>query len=125
MAGTVIDTDVTSSTRYDFFVNSHAGIQGTNRPSKYTVLIDENDITVDQMQNFIFRLSHGFARCTRSVSMVNSAFYAHLLAMRGRIFIDDDGSDTTSMSSRGGGADPVVPAAAKIHLGIADRLFFA
>lgn len=124
VAGTVIDTDITSSNFYDFFLNSHAGIQGTNRPSKYTVLIDENFVTADQLQNYIFSLSHGFARCTRSVSMVNSAYYAHVLAARGRTWLDDDGSDIMSVSSAGGDIDAVVPLAGTAHANIAHRLWF-
>lgn len=119
VAGTVIDTDITSSTHWDFYLNSHAGIQGTNRPSKYTVLIDENKMTADQLQNYIFRLSHGYARCTRSVSMVNSAYYAHLLAFRGRVFLNED--DDVSMSS---GGDDNVPPTEKPHENLNNHLFF-
>lgn len=98
-AGTVVDRDITSNEFYDFYVCSHSGIQGTNKPSKYTVLVDESNIPQDALQGFIYRLSHGFARCNRSVSMVNSAYYAHLLAFRGRAYIGEEQSDTSSTSS--------------------------
>jgi eukaryotic translation initiation factor 2C len=120
LPGTVIDTGITSANTWDFYLNSHAGIQGTNRPSKYTVLHDENNLTADQLQGYIFRLSHGFARCTRSVSMVNSAHYAHLLAFRGRIFLGDDGSDEGSVVSTGS----VVPVTEKPHANLEKFLFF-
>lgn len=123
VAGTVIDTGITSTNTWDFYLNSHAGIQGTNRPSKYTVLLDENNMTADQLQAYIFRLSHGYARCTRSVSMVNSAYYAHLLAFRGRIFLGDDDSDDAG-SSRSGGSAMVVPKTEKPHQNVESRLFF-
>jgi eukaryotic translation initiation factor 2C len=36
-AGTVIDTDITHPTDFDFYLQSHAGILGTSRPGHYTV----------------------------------------------------------------------------------------
>lgn len=114
LAGTVIDTQIVSSNFYDFYLNSHAGIQGTSRPSKYTVLIDENNIPVDALQLYIYRLAHAYARCNRSVSMVNSAYYAHLLAFRGRAYLGDS-SD---------GAQGQIEETAKPASSIADRLFF-
>lgn len=84
VAGTVIDKGITSSSMWDFHLNSHARIQGTNKPSKYTVLIEKNGVTADQLQSYIFGLSHGFARCTRSTSMVNAVYYADLLAACGK-----------------------------------------
>jgi eukaryotic translation initiation factor 2C len=122
VAGTVIDTGIVSTNVWDFYLNSHAGIQGTNRPSKYTVLVDDNNVTADQLQGYIFRLSHGYARCTRSVSMVNSAYYAHLLAFRGRIFLGDEGSDDAASVASANSA--VVPATEKPHDLVAGRLFF-
>ncbi|XP_071723642.1 protein argonaute PNH1-like [Rutidosis leptorrhynchoides] len=43
--------DICHPTRFDFYFNSHAGIQGTSRPAHYHVLYDENKFTADQMQN--------------------------------------------------------------------------
>lgn len=109
-----------SSHFYDFYLNSHAGIQGTSRPSKYTVLIDENGIPVDALQAYIYRLTHAYARCNRSVSMVNSAYYAHLLAFRGRAYLNDDESDTASSYSSGSS----VPKTVDLHDRLGQRLFF-
>lgn len=100
MPGLVVDRDVTSNEYYDFYVNSHAGIQGTSKPSKYTVLIDENKIPVDVLQAYVFRLAHSFSRCNRSVSMVNSAYYAHLLAFRGRSYLGEELLGTKSTASQ-------------------------
>jgi eukaryotic translation initiation factor 2C len=123
VAGTVIDTGITSSAQWDFYLNSHAGIQGTNRPSKYTVLLDENKMSADELQGYIFRLSHGYVRCTRSVSMVNAAYYAHLLAFRGRIYLAENESDAGSIASSGA-ANCTVPETARIHRGVERRLYF-
>lgn len=117
--GTVIDKDIVSREFFDFYLNSHAGIQGTSKPSKYTVLLDENNIPVDVLQGYIFRLAHGFVRCNRSVSMVNSAYYAHLLAFRGRAYLGEDVSDTASSASTDS-----VPRAPNLHQFLSKRLFF-
>lgn len=41
-AGTVVDRDIAHPTEFDFYLQSHAGILGTSRPSHYNVLLDEN-----------------------------------------------------------------------------------
>lgn len=117
LPGTVIDTDVVSSNYYDFYLNSHVGIKGTSRPSKYTVLHDENSMPPDFLQNFIFWLTHNYVRCKRSVSIVNSVYYAHLLAFRGRAYLNQDDSED-------GQAEAGVPATSQIHATLRDRLFF-
>lgn len=120
LPGTVIDQGITSRDYYDFYLNSHAGIQGTSKPSKYSVLIDENNIPPDVLQGYIYRLSHGFVRCNRSVSMVNSAYYAHLLAFRGRAYLGEDMSDSASSASN----ESVIPSAPSLHGMLGKRLFF-
>lgn len=47
LPGTVLDTTVCSPAGYDFFLNSHAGLQGHNKASHYQVLVDENGFTAD------------------------------------------------------------------------------
>ncbi|XWS52934.1 hypothetical protein CRYUN_Cryun11dG0115100 [Craigia yunnanensis] len=49
-AGTVVDTSICHPTEFDFYLNSHAGIQGTSKPSHYHVLYDENNFTADILQ---------------------------------------------------------------------------
>ena len=54
-AGTVVDTDVCHPFEYDFYLNSHAGIQGTSRPTHYHVIVDENKFTADQLQSLTYK----------------------------------------------------------------------
>ncbi|KAI0559656.1 Protein argonaute 1 (translation initiation factor eIF2C 1) [Gracilaria domingensis] len=91
--GTVVDTDITSNDFYDFYLNSHSAIRGTNKPSKYTVLLDENNIPTDVLQAYIFRLTHSYCRTNGSVSMVHAAYYAHHLAARGRLYVNKSDMD--------------------------------
>ena len=68
-AGTVVDRTITHPSEYDFFLQSHAGIQGTTKPSHYHVIWDEIGIPPDTLQQFSYSLCHLYARCPRSVSL--------------------------------------------------------
>ncbi|KAF0701531.1 hypothetical protein As57867_007987, partial [Aphanomyces stellatus] len=98
-AGTVVDTGVCHPTEHDFYLMSHAGLQGTSRPAHYHVLLDQIGFSADELQNLSFRLSHTYARCTRSVSIVPSVYYAHLLAFRARFFLLDNSDGGSSIDS--------------------------
>jgi eukaryotic translation initiation factor 2C len=90
MPGTVVDTGIVHPFEFDFYLQSHAGLLGTSRPSHYNVLCDENRFTSDQLQELTYRLCYVYARCTRSVSMVPAAYYAHLVAQRARYHTKDE-----------------------------------
>lgn len=85
MPGTVVDDAIVHPTEFDFYLMSHSGIQGTSRPVKYHVLYDQNGFSADELQEFIYRLCHTNARCTRSTSLPPCIQYAHLVAYRGRV----------------------------------------
>ena len=91
--GTVVDTSICHPTEFDFYLNSHAGSQGTSRLTHYHVLYDENDFSTDDLQGFTNNLCYTYARCTRSVSIVPPAYYAHLAAVRARYYGEDKTSD--------------------------------
>ncbi|ETP24233.1 hypothetical protein F441_02729, partial [Phytophthora nicotianae CJ01A1] len=97
-AGTVVDTAICHPIENDFYLMSHAGLQGTSRPTHYHVLLNEIGFTADELQTLTYKLCYTFARCTRSVSMVPSAYYSHLVAFRARFFLAE-GSDTASTVS--------------------------
>ena len=82
--GTTVDVAITHPTEYDFYLCSHAGIQGTSRPSHYHVLWDDNHFSADELQALTYQLCHTYVRCTRSVSIPAPAYYAHLVAFRAR-----------------------------------------
>ena len=88
-AGTVVDTTVCHPTLFDFFLCSHGGIQGTSRPTHYHVIYDDHKFTPDDLQILSYNLCYTFGRCTRSVSVVTPAYYAHLVAFRARFHFND------------------------------------
>ncbi|KAF9395577.1 hypothetical protein BGX21_009854 [Mortierella sp. AD011] len=87
--GTVVDTVITHPTEFAFYLQSHSGIQGTSRSTLYHVLLDENKFTSDSLQQLTFDLCHVYCRCPRSLSIVPAVQYAHLLAYRGRYYLDN------------------------------------
>ncbi|KAI8848546.1 Piwi domain-containing protein, partial [Chytridium lagenaria] len=61
-AGTVVDTGIVHPFEYDFFLNSHQGLQGTSRSSHYHVIYDENKMSPDDLQQFTNEMCYVFAR---------------------------------------------------------------
>ncbi|KAG8228779.1 hypothetical protein J437_LFUL006657 [Ladona fulva] len=88
-AGTIVDTEITHPTELDFYLVSHASIQGTSRPTKYHLLWDDSDFSTDELEALTYHLCHMFSRCTRSVSYPAPTYYAHLGAFRARVYIGD------------------------------------
>lgn len=102
LPGTVVDTKICHPTEFDYYLCSHAGIQGTSRPTHYHVLYDENNFTADGQQMLTNSLCYTYARCTRSVSVVPPAYYAHLAAFRARYYVE--GTDFSDSGSTSAGA---------------------
>ncbi|KAF0934529.1 hypothetical protein E2562_025625 [Oryza meyeriana var. granulata] len=107
LPGTVVDSKICHPTEFDFYLCSHAGIKGTSRPAHYHVLWDENNFTADALQTLTNNLCYTYARCTRSVSIVPPAYYAHLAAFRARFYMEPDTSDSGSVVSGPGGRGPL------------------
>ncbi|WOK92320.1 protein argonaute 7 isoform X2 [Canna indica] len=94
--GTVVDTVITHPREFDFYLCSHWGMKGTSRPTHYHVLWDENQFKSDEVQKLIHNLCYTFVRCTKPVSLAPPAYYAHLAAYRGRLYLDR--SDSTALA---------------------------
>uniref|UniRef100_A0A671KKW9 Protein argonaute-3-like n=1 Tax=Sinocyclocheilus anshuiensis TaxID=1608454 RepID=A0A671KKW9_9TELE len=128
-AGTTVDTDITHPYEFDFYLCSHAGIQGTSRPSHYHVLWDDNCFTADEFQLLTYQLCHTYVRCTRSVSIPAPAYYAHLVAFRARYHLVDkehDSAEGSHVSGQSNGRDPQALAkAVQIHHDTMRTMYFA
>ncbi|CEF65684.1 Argonaute/Dicer protein, PAZ domain and Stem cell self-renewal protein Piwi domain and Ribonuclease H-like domain and Protein of unknown function DUF2650 family-containing protein [Strongyloides ratti] len=85
--GTIVDTGITSSDGFDFYLCSHFGIQGTSRPAHYHVLWDDSKFTSDEIQALSYHLCHNFGRCNRSVSIPTPVYYADLVCTRSRLHV--------------------------------------
>ncbi|KAG8037434.1 hypothetical protein G9C98_005644, partial [Cotesia typhae] len=87
-AGTIVDSNITHPSHVDFYLVSHASIQGTARPTKYRCLWDDNKMSEDDIEILTYYLCYMFSRCTRSVSYPAPTYYAHLAAFRARALIN-------------------------------------
>ncbi|PPQ82396.1 hypothetical protein CVT25_008357 [Psilocybe cyanescens] len=109
LPGSVVDHDVTHPAMHNFYLQSHAAIQGTSRSSHYIVLLDENiNFDMDRLQSLSYALCHVYAKATRAVSIPAPIYYADLVSSRGMIHLDrnanlslDDGASSYSTDSKG------------------------
>ncbi|KAG0057713.1 Protein argonaute 10 [Gryganskiella cystojenkinii] len=123
LAGTVVDTMITHPTEFDFYLQSHGGLQGTSRPTLYHVLMDENRFTSDSLQSLTYQLCHVYSRCPKSVSIVPAVYYSHLLAFRARHYQGNEFSDTASSASGGGSGSSSAPVF-KTSTAILNNMYF-
>ncbi|KAG5325951.1 AGO2 protein, partial [Acromyrmex heyeri] len=86
-AGTIVDTSITHPDHIDFYLVSHASIQGTARPTKYRCICNDSKFDEDDLEEMTYFLCHIYSRCTRSVSYPAPTYYAHLAAFRGRALL--------------------------------------
>ncbi|GBB93582.1 hypothetical protein RclHR1_00220016 [Rhizophagus clarus] len=102
--GTVVEMDITHPFEFDFYLQSHAGLQGTSRPTHYHVLFDENAFNADTLQTLSYNLCYLYARCTRAVSLVPPVYYAHLVCTRAKFHSRGEHWSDTESSEEGTGA---------------------
>ncbi|CAF0748512.1 unnamed protein product [Didymodactylos carnosus] len=87
VAGTVVDSpNVISTSTNNFYLNSHGPLKGTNRPSHYHLMYDDNNLTADNIQMLTYALCYTYARCTRSISIPAVVKYADILAGRAALY---------------------------------------
>ncbi|KAJ3106240.1 eukaryotic translation initiation factor 2C, 3 [Phlyctochytrium bullatum] len=124
-AGTVVDTDIIHPFEFDFFLNSHPGLQGTSRSAHYHVIYDENKMTADEIQQLTYSICYNYSKATRAVSIPPPIYHAHNVASRVRCYRVGGGpTDTQSMAS--GGSGPVEEERfGDVVGGIKDSMFFS
>ncbi|KAF0908875.1 hypothetical protein E2562_028754 [Oryza meyeriana var. granulata] len=129
--GTVVDTNICHPSEFDFYLCSHSGIQGTSRPTHYHVLHDENRFSADQLQTLTYNLCYTYARCTRAVSVVPPAYYAHLAAFRARhydepaeVALDGASSVASGGNQAAGGQPAAVRQLPQIKENVKDVMFY-
>ncbi|KAK2987672.1 hypothetical protein RJ640_027924 [Escallonia rubra] len=101
LPGTVVDSKICHPTEFDFYLCSHAGIQGTSRPAHYHVLWDENQFTADALQSLTNNLC--YTNLWQDATSVPPAYYAHLAAFRARFYMEPETSDSGSITSGAAG----------------------
>lgn len=51
--GTVVDRGITGVRYWDFYLQAHAGLQGTTRPAHYVVVLDEIGLGADGIEQMV------------------------------------------------------------------------
>ncbi|THH13717.1 hypothetical protein EW146_g6540, partial [Bondarzewia mesenterica] len=109
--GTVQDKGITAVFDYDFYLQAHAGLQGTVRPTHYIVIYDEGRLAPDEIQQGVHTTSYLYARATKAVSLIPPAYYADVVCEQARYWIhgflnqagdSSSAGDAASVSGRGG-----------------------
>ncbi len=68
-----MDSEICHPTEFDFYLNSHAGVQGTNKPAHYHVLLDENNMGVHELQLLTYR----WEQSPRAKACTSAWFYGN------------------------------------------------
>ena len=140
--GTVVDRGVTEARNWDFFLQSHAAIQGTARPAHYYMVYDEIfreqkvlspfNSAADALEDLTHNMCYLFGRATKAVSICPPAYYADLVCERARCYLSQyyDASSapspTTSVagSSTGSVTRKPDPSLVKVHEKVRDTMFY-
>ncbi|BGO92079.1 Protein argonaute [Rhodotorula toruloides] len=96
--GVVVDSEIVHPYIFEFYLQAHAGLKGTAKPTRYICLLDENNFSSDKIQKLVNSLCYSFARATRSVSLVPVAYYADIVAGKARSFVDTDDASTQRLA---------------------------
>ena len=70
--GVLVERDVTHPFENDFYLCSHNALQGTARPTHYHVLMDEANMTPDELHRLCYEHVYQYMRSTTPVSMRKS-----------------------------------------------------
>jgi eukaryotic translation initiation factor 2C len=135
--GTVVDRGVTEVANWDFYLQSHACLQGTARSCHYYVILDEvfrgrqakppHRHAADALEDLTHNMCHLFGRATKAVSLCPPAYYADLLCTRLRCYLADqfDPNDSSATQSIASGSGPTAhPQNLDIAPGIRESMFY-
>jgi len=78
--GTIIDQDVTSYDRKDFFLIAQSVGQGTVAPTHYTILVNTTGLSTDRIQMLTYKMCHLYFNWSGTVRIPAVSQYAKKLA---------------------------------------------
>ncbi len=109
LPGTVVDRHITMERGWDFYMQPHAGLQGTARPGHYSIIWDQWKLGADQLEQLVCEhcgllilsivrytdiwtiqthsLCYSYGRATKAVSRCPPAYWADVAAERGRAYL--------------------------------------
>ena len=100
------ENSIASARLNEFYLNSHAAIQGTSKPCKYTLVHDEVGFKLAELELLTYWTTYLYVRANKSVSYAAPAYYAHWASKRGKYLTAAGGSaaDLQQISSVWGAA---------------------
>lgn len=131
--GTIIDRGVTEEGVWDFYLQSHAVIQGTGRPAHYVVVLDEifrhrakttKTSAASELERITQALCYSYSRATKAVSICTPAYHADILCERARRYMADLFEGSTDDASSVGGASGAAVATVKVHDKLKNTMFY-
>ncbi|KAL0324946.1 UNVERIFIED_CONTAM: protein argonaute 7 [Sesamum radiatum] len=96
--GTVVDTVITHPRDFDFYLCSH---WVSREPAGQSIITSYGTKTSSlpmKCRSWYTIFATRFVRCTKPISLVPPAYYAHLAAYRGRLYLDRSDSSAFSRS---------------------------
>lgn len=78
--GTVVDTDIISPKAMEFFLVAHSTTQGTATPTKYSTILNEANLSSDQLQQLTYHLCHNYYNWFGAIRSPSVCQNAHKLA---------------------------------------------
>jgi eukaryotic translation initiation factor 2C len=110
--GTLVESGCTQPYENDFYLCSHAALKGTARPTHYHVILNEANMSNDELQTILYEQVYQYARATTPVSIHPAIYYAHIASNRAGPHAvnwqgSTDGRGTQAGGSSGQGSQPV------------------
>uniref|UniRef100_A0A0N4Z0P6 Piwi domain-containing protein n=1 Tax=Parastrongyloides trichosuri TaxID=131310 RepID=A0A0N4Z0P6_PARTI len=82
--GSVIDQGVTNPKLCEFYLTTHSGLQGTAKTPRYTILYDNMNLSMDELQGVTNCLAYGYQIVNLPTSLPAPIYIANQYAERGR-----------------------------------------
>ncbi|KXT16422.1 hypothetical protein AC579_5117 [Pseudocercospora musae] len=80
--GTLVESGVTNPYENDFYLCGHAAIKGTARPVHYYVLMNEANMSNDELHTLLYEHAYQYSRASTPISQHPAIYYSHLAALR-------------------------------------------
>ncbi|KAK0405753.1 hypothetical protein QR680_018179 [Steinernema hermaphroditum] len=81
--GIAVDRSITHPVFAEFYVNSHTTLQGTGKTPRYTIMYNEADFKLGQLEHIVFGLAHGHQIVNLCTSLPTPSYIAGDYADRG------------------------------------------
>ena len=125
---TVVDRDITGAGTFEWYAQPHHALQGSGRVSHYHVLVNDVQLTPDELQRFAIDLCHLYQRATKVVSRPVHLYYAHLAAALGPYYeagFKERNDDWEMQSTSSHGSHSSNSPRQELHPSMKDRVYFA